>query len=95
MHVIDLLHLSLVFVDRFSIGQNLALIWSSQPLHIGDFEGRIQKWFDEVRIYTWGQGWTSKTGHYSQMIWAQTTLIGCGFSYYKAGGQYKKLYVCE
>lgn len=54
-------------LERFTTGQNLALIWSSQPLQVGDFEGRIQKWFDEVRVYSWGQGWTAKTGHYSQV----------------------------
>lgn len=81
--------------DRFNIGQNLAIMWSSNPLSTGDFQSRIQKWFDEVTLYSWGQGWTSRTGHYSQMIWAQTTLIGCGYSYYKTAGQYKKLYVCN
>jgi len=84
------------FDDRFSIGQNLAIIWSSQPLEIGDdFEGRINKWFNEVAIYRWGQGWNLRTGHYSQMIWAGTNLVGCGFSYYRQSGQYKKLYVCN
>jgi len=83
------------FEDRFTIGQNLAIIWSSAPLEVGDFTGRVRKWFDEVNIYTWGQGWTVRTGHYSQMIWAQTNLVGCGFSYYRAQGRYNKLYVCN
>ncbi|XP_063703640.1 venom allergen 5-like isoform X2 [Culicoides brevitarsis] len=83
------------FDDRFSIGQNLAIIWSSAPLQEGDFPGRVRKWFNEVNIYTWGQGWTVRTGHYSQMIWAGTNLVGCGFSYYRAQGRYNKLYVCN
>lgn len=84
------------FDDRFSIGQNLAIIWSSQPLQTGgDFSGRVRKWFNEVAIYRWGQGWSVKTGHYSQMVWAGTNLVGCGFSYYRQQGQYKKLYVCN
>jgi hypothetical protein len=83
------------FDDRFSIGQNLAIIWSSAPLEVGDFPGRVRKWFNEVNIYRWGQGWTVRTGHYSQMIWAQTNLVGCGFSYYRKDGRYSKLYVCN
>lgn len=56
------------FDDRFSIGQNLAIIWSSQPLEVGgDFSGRVRKWYNEVDIYRWGQGWSVRTGHYSQV----------------------------
>lgn len=61
---------SLLFrVDRFTMGQNLAIIWSTIPLaeNDGDFPSRIQNWFNEVRKYAWGAAWSAATGHYSQV----------------------------
>lgn len=51
------------------MGQNMAIIWSTAPLEPddGDFASRIQKWFDEVQKYQFGDAWSSKTGHYSQV----------------------------
>lgn len=51
------------------MGQNLAIIWSTAPLEPedGDFPSRIQKWFDEVQKYSFGDAWSPKTGHYSQV----------------------------
>lgn len=51
------------------MGQNLAIIWSTVPLHPDDgtFSSRIQNWFNEVQKYAWGSRWTPKTGHYSQV----------------------------
>jgi hypothetical protein len=38
---------------------------------------------------------SSSTGHYSQVAWADTYLVGCGFTAYTADGWNKKLYVCN
>lgn len=56
-------------LDRFTMGQNLAIIWSTAPLAADDatFSSRIQNWFNEVRQYAWGSSWAPKTGHYSQV----------------------------
>lgn len=55
--------------DRFTMGQNLAIIWSTIPLadDDGDFPSRIQNWFNEVQKYAWGAKWSPATGHYSQV----------------------------
>lgn len=55
--------------DRFTMGQNLAIIWSTIPLRDdeGDFPSRIRNWFNEVRKYAWGARWSPSTGHYSQV----------------------------
>lgn len=57
------------YSDRFTMGQNLAIIWSTAPLAADDatFSSRIQNWFNEVRQYAWGSSWAPKTGHYSQV----------------------------
>ncbi|XP_039444143.1 CRISP/Allergen/PR-1 [Culex pipiens pallens] len=83
---------------RFTMGQNLALIWSSATLEDerdSDFAGRIRKWFDEVKKYSYGAKFSLATGHYMQLVWADTFLIGCGYSYYYLGNKYSKLYVCN
>ncbi|XP_055906368.1 CRISP/Allergen/PR-1 isoform X2 [Eupeodes corollae] len=84
-------------IKRFTMGQNLAVIWSTAPLEPddGDFVSRINNWFNEVQKYSFGASWSPKTGHYSQLIWGETNLIGCGFSEYKDTAKYNKLYVCN
>ncbi|EDW83275.1 uncharacterized protein Dwil_GK22774 [Drosophila willistoni] len=84
-------------INRFTMGQNLAIIWSTAPLEAddGDFPSRIQNWFNEVQKYSFGDAWSPKTGHYSQLVWGETSLVGCGFSEYKDASKYNKLYVCN
>ncbi|XP_054726633.1 CRISP/Allergen/PR-1 isoform X1 [Anastrepha obliqua] len=84
-------------INRFTMGQNLAIIWSTAPLDPtdGDFPSRIQSWFNEVQKYSFGDAWSPKTGHYSQLVWGETSLVGCGFSEYKDSTKYNKLYVCN
>lgn len=106
------------------MGQNLAIIWSTAPLDPddGDFPSRIQNWFNEVQKYSFGDAWSPKTGHYSQvyfvvfyypicklimfflisyfclffqLVWGETSLVGCGFAEYKDKSKYNKLYVCN
>lgn len=38
---------------------------------------------------------TLQTGHYTQLLWADTTLIGCGFKMFFEAGWWKKLYTCN
>ncbi|XP_017084657.2 scoloptoxin SSD552 isoform X1 [Drosophila eugracilis] len=84
-------------INRFTMGQNLAIIWSTAPLDAddGDFPSRIQSWFNEVQKYSFGDAWSPKTGHYSQLVWGETSLVGCGFAEYKDTSKYNKLYVCN
>ncbi|XP_030558977.1 cysteine-rich venom protein Mr30 [Drosophila novamexicana] len=84
-------------INRFTMGQNLAVIWSTAPLEAedGDFPSRIQNWFNEVQKYSFGDAWSPKTGHYSQLVWGETSLVGCGFAEYKDNIKFNKLYVCN
>lgn len=65
------------YLDRFTMGQNLAIIWSTIPLapDDGDFPSRIQNWFNEVRKYAWGAQWSPATGHYSQVSLQKFLII--------------------
>ena len=35
------------------------------------------------------------TGHYTQMLWWDTEVIGCGFTMFLEDGWWKKLYTCN
>uniref|UniRef100_K1QYI2 Cysteine-rich secretory protein Mr30 n=1 Tax=Magallana gigas TaxID=29159 RepID=K1QYI2_MAGGI len=61
---------------RFSVGQNLAA---------GDYDvgwGNIVKlWYDEVKDFTMnGTNNFGRVGHYTQVVSANSILIGCGFA---------------
>ncbi|CAG9559934.1 unnamed protein product [Danaus chrysippus] len=89
-------------VGRFPVGQNLAATWTTRPPSDQsdsepDFMKQIDAWFDEVKIYGFkpingGHG----TGHYSQLVWGETSHVGCGYTfYYDPSRGYTKLYVCN
>jgi len=64
---------------RMSVGQNLARGY-------GTWRASIQGWFDEYKDYNY---YTAKQkrgregkmiGHYTAVVWAKTTRIGCGYA---------------
>ncbi|KAL3842071.1 hypothetical protein ACJMK2_020136 [Sinanodonta woodiana] len=74
---------------RFSVGQNLA--WGNFKM---TWSQAIKLWADEKAYYTYGSrsGAGGKAiGHYTQMVWAESAKIGCGYANC-AGTHY---YVCN
>ena len=70
----------------FSSGQNLAIKWSTGrfEMPIKDF---IFGWYDEVKKFNTESvnryTFDTRSGHFTQMIWAKTQYVGCGASYYE------------
>ncbi|KAL1506271.1 hypothetical protein ABEB36_005663 [Hypothenemus hampei] len=73
------------------VGQNLAYLNSTNPKinKIKAIKDLLLLWYDEVTIFN--SSWVSDTqnrgpeivvGHYTQLIWADSTEIGCAMSYY-------------
>ncbi|XP_043468656.1 venom allergen 5-like [Leptopilina heterotoma] len=85
-------------VRRFGVGQNVAMAWTtgSNPLSI---KGLITMLYDEVAKFNPNQikpfRFTGETGHYSQMLWAASTRVGCGYVNYMNGNQNTVLLVCN
>jgi uncharacterized protein YkwD len=54
-------------------GENLA--WASYELSVS---GVVKMWYDEEALYDYANpGFTSGAGHFTQIIWKETTEIGC------------------
>ncbi|XP_071570684.1 venom allergen 3-like [Temnothorax nylanderi] len=74
-------------IERFSVGQNIAS--SSFPgINKSTLEEMIQSWYNEVanfdrRYISTYYGHSGEVGHYTQIVWADTTKIGCGRIKYK------------
>ncbi|GFG39604.1 hypothetical protein Cfor_02878, partial [Coptotermes formosanus] len=89
-------------VGRFSVGQN-AYQSSSQgtsPNGQSDWRAAVLAWYNEVKDFNRNDispfKFTYSTGHYTQVVWADTYKVGCGFTAYKASnGWYNKLYICN
>ncbi|KAL3280248.1 hypothetical protein HHI36_017743 [Cryptolaemus montrouzieri] len=79
------------------VGQNLFLHLSSGYGKGPNWDEAINSWFNEHRLYRFGAPFSAATGHYTQLVWANTDHVGCGYTYYPKGGGYKyqKLYVCN
>ena len=42
----------------------------------------INMWYSEIKDYNFNfQGWSTKTGHFTQLVWRSTTEVGIGVSY--------------
>ncbi|XP_025837096.1 venom allergen 5 isoform X2 [Agrilus planipennis] len=91
-------------VARFPVGQNVARTWTTKPPESAyetepDFEDIIKnKWFGEFKNFRYGplNFVNDLIGHYTQMIWAETYLVGCGYAFYfEPGKGFVKSYVCN
>ncbi|XP_018561505.1 venom allergen 3 [Anoplophora glabripennis] len=88
-------------VSRFPVGQNIATTWttrkpSSDNDSKPDFADSMRKWFNEFKQFSYGGIGEGHTGHYTQMIWAETNLVGCGYAfYYDPAKGFTKNYICN
>ncbi|KAF7995899.1 hypothetical protein HCN44_007006 [Aphidius gifuensis] len=79
------------------VGQNWALMGNSRgwTATIDRFNKRMR--YEEVQYYnkndTYNYG--PVTGHYTQMVWGQTTHIGCGVTRYYRKEYYTTVLVCN
>ncbi|XP_006860679.1 PREDICTED: cysteine-rich secretory protein 3 [Chrysochloris asiatica] len=74
-------------------GENLFM--SSVPI---SWEKVIQNWYDERNNFEFGKGPTysnAVVGHYTQVVWATSSSVACGFSYCSNQAKLKYYYVCQ
>ncbi|KAH7956726.1 hypothetical protein HPB52_012207 [Rhipicephalus sanguineus] len=85
------------FTTKFSFtGQNLAVRASSAPFKGPDWPGRIEAWLHEYphylpsRLGNFSSRSRDPTVHFTQLVWATTRYVGCGYVSYNVIG-YSKL----
>lgn len=87
-----------------SVGQNFAQTGSSANSAETDMTKFVQMWYDEVADFdqsavsavTFAQPpHTGVVGHYTQVVWAKTQQVGCGFIQFYKDGFYMKNLVCN
>ncbi|XP_018024821.1 cell wall protein PRY3 [Hyalella azteca] len=86
-------------VERFGVGQNLYMAFQSDASATINWDSALQTWYDEVDLVPNtsidSYNFDPSTGHYTAMVWAGTSLVGCGFTMFEEGGWFKKLYTCN
>ena len=87
---------------RYGVGQNLGQSKSSAVNVVANWTSPIQAWYDEISLahpsIVNKFEFQSKYGHFSQVVWANTWRIGCGFSTYPSTDRRFKtemLYTCN
>lgn len=79
---------------RYTAGQNLAIASGSHS-----WTARIDSWHSEVDDFAFDSGSINggDVGHYTQMVWAESHKIGCGYAYCTNlfGNTGGGLYVCN
>jgi len=92
-------------LDGTSVGQNAYMSMSSQVSTSEEMmrtmDNAVTAWYNEVtnpgfdpadiQPFKFGYG----TGHYTQVVWAETSQVGCGWAYYSEGGWQRSLVVCN
>jgi uncharacterized protein YkwD len=71
-------------------GENLA--WASYNMGVSSV---VQMWYDEEPKYDYNDpGFSSDTGHFTQIVWKATTEIGCAFAT-GCGSGWPYVWVCQ
>ena len=89
----------ILLLSRFGVGQNLYIYKQSTAGADNDWERAVADWYGEVRDFSSDNiqpfKFSSNTGHYTQVVWAESDRVGCGVTTYKDGPWFTSLYVCN
>jgi len=86
------------------VGQNIAIRGDTRSNQNKDWEEVIGAWYGEVKYYSssnvgaftslYGRGGEA-IGHFTQVVWANTHKVGCGYVKFYDGRFYNHYYVCN
>ena len=80
-----------------AVGENLFYGWTTGELTI-DPARALTSWIDEKANYDYATNECAAgavCGHYTQIVWANTTEVGCGFATCEDGEKNGQLWVCQ
>jgi uncharacterized protein YkwD len=67
--------------QRNNAGENLYVFYTTQSSINGSTiaKNAVKSWYDEVSAYNYANpGFSSETGHFTQVVWKSSTKLGCG-----------------
>jgi len=73
---------------KYTVGQNIYRSSSK-----AGWDHAIQRWADEEQDFTFGKKRAAVVGHYTQIVWATSVRIGCGYA--NCGDHVNHYYVCN
>jgi glioma pathogenesis-related protein 2 len=81
------------------VGENIYASYTTEstldPTTLG--EAAVKEWYDEIKDYNYANpGFSSETGHFTQVVWKGSTKLGCGAAQGTAtieGNKYNAFYV--
>lgn len=79
-------------------GENIYTQWSNNANVRGNPEAAVTWWTKEERYYDYDSNTCKKgevCGHYTQIIWENTTSVGCGTSMCVENGNITDIFVCR
>lgn len=69
-------------------GENIFMMWSSNPNALPTPEEVCKKWYDEIQLYDFTkEAAEHKTGHFTQMIWKESLEMGIAMAKSKKDGK--------
>jgi len=101
----DLARAAQVLTDRCNFGHDTSIPagpWSGYGQNLaaggyGSWENAVKAWYNEVANFdNSGVGkyvFDPNTGHYTQVVWANTYAVGCGFTVCSTG--WSPIYACN
>ena len=79
--------------NKERVGENIFTCTSSLKINnCYDIESTkpVDEWYNEIKNYNYSQpGFTIDSSHFSQLVWKETTKVGCGASVKDDGVTYK------
>ncbi|KAJ2952122.1 hypothetical protein O0L34_g4397 [Tuta absoluta] len=86
--------------QRFSTGENIYYKSTTDRNFYFNVDEALKSWFSEHKDYTYKpisfEDFTGpQVGHYTQMVWSDSTFVGCAVSEYPEGGFTTYLVVCN
>ena len=86
-------------IGRFGVGQNLYIYKQTLASPANDWDKAVTDWYEEVTLFSNKNvepfKFSSPTGHYTALVWADTDKVGCGATSYKDGRWFATLYTCN
>eukprot|EP00091_Calanus_sinicus_P011298 TRINITY_DN2560_c0_g1_i5.p1 TRINITY_DN2560_c0_g1~~TRINITY_DN2560_c0_g1_i5.p1 ORF type:complete len:410 (-),score=104.86 TRINITY_DN2560_c0_g1_i5:84-1313(-) len=85
--------------QRFGVGQNLYIYKQTLAPPETNWDKAVTDWYEEVTLFSNKHvepfKFSSPTGHYTALVWADTDKVGCGATSFKNGRWFSTLYTCN